>query len=63
MTDNQFDQLFGIMTQTVSSIQELNEKVDGLHREFDNFREETNQNFVEVKKELRQMNRKVNTLN
>ena len=62
MTDNQFEQLFGMMTKTVLSTQELNEKSGKLEQKFDEFRDETRQSFVEVKKELRQMNRKVNVL-
>lgn len=77
MTDNQFEQLFGLMTKAVSSIQNLEIEVKELRqgqdelrqgqetqgRKLDDFIDETRQNFVEVKKEQRLTNRKVNMLN
>lgn len=70
MTENQINEMFKLMTTAVTKLNEYDARFerletgqDELRRDFSQFREETNQNFVEVKKELRQMNRKVNTLN
>lgn len=85
VTNNQFEQLFGLVTKVVGSIQNLEKEVkelrqgqdelrrvqnemlqrqdnlqqgqDELRGEFDAFRKETRQEFVEVKAELKKIGR------
>jgi hypothetical protein len=45
MTDNQFQELFRLVTTAVNKISSVEEKVDNLQTEFHEFRDETRNNF------------------
>ena len=69
MTENQINEIFRLMNKTITKIDGLEVKVGGLETRFDEaeqrnekFRQETNQNFIEIKQELRFMNRKTEVL-
>ena len=70
MTDNQFEQIFGKLTQLISNTQvlekdvkELKQGQDDLRAEFNEFREETSENFNKLSREERIEVRKVKMLN
>ena len=60
MSDNQFEQIFGKLTQLVSTVQilekdvkELKQGQDKVRTEFVEFREETRENFDKLSREER----------
>ncbi len=69
MTENQTNEMFRLMNNAIKKIDGLGTKVDGLETRFEEaelknekFRQETNQNFSDLKQELRFMNRKTEVL-
>lgn len=76
MTDNQFDQLFGLLTKAVSKLTEHDEKFERIEKiqndmrtdlndmrtDLNDFREETRVNFEKVSKDIRGQERKISYL-
>lgn len=69
MTDNQFNELFGLVTKAVGKLTVVEEKIENLEKgqnelrqEFHEFREETRSNFEKISKEIGNEHRKISYL-
>lgn len=62
MTDNQFNELFGLLTKAVNKLNEHDAKFEELNTSLNDFRQETQTNFEKVSKEVSSQQRKISFL-